>query len=326
VDFFDDEIVDLLLEMCANISFALDNQSREERRISAEEALRCSEEQLKMVLEGSSDGYCDWHIDRRIVNMSNHYCEILGYQQSELEQTPKTIKMLIHPEDWPRVEVYLNNELMSKSPTFEIEVRMQHKSGVWKWIQHRGKVVETNSNGYASRVAGTGTDITDKIQYMDRLRFANTHDQLTGLFNRSFFDAEIDRMKSSRKYPISIVIADVDGLKLVNDSFGHEAGDRLIKHAANVLRESFRVEDVVARIGGDEFAAILPTAEEHVVKEAIKRVIAGVEEISHNIKEYSFSISLGSATATNADQLGEALSLADSRMYYYKQRRKSMQK
>lgn len=326
VGFFDNEIVELLLEMCANISFALDNQIREERRIAAEEALRCSEKQLKMVLEGSSDGYCDWRIDRNIVNMSNRYCEILGYQQSELEQAPKTIKMLIHPEDWPKVEAYLNNELMSKSPTFEIEVRMQHKSGIWKWIRHRGKVVETNSNGYAVRVAGTGTDITDKIQYVEQLRYANSHDQLTGLFNRSFFDAEIDRMKSSRKYPISIVIADVDGLKLVNDSFGHEAGDQLIRHAANVLRESFRGEDVVARIGGDEFAAILPTAEEHVVKEGIKRVIAGVDEINHNENGYRFNISLGSATATNADQLGEALRLADSRMYYYKQRRKSMKK
>lgn len=322
IGFFDSEIVELLLEMCTNISFALDNLSREEHRLATEVALRYSEEQLKLVLEGSSDGYCDWHIDKRIVNMSNRYCEILGYQQSELEQTPITIKNLVHPEDWPKVEAYLNNELMSKSPTFEIEVRMLHKSGEWKWIRHRGKVVETNSNGYAARVTGTGTDITEKIQYMEQLRYANTHDQLTGLFNRSFFDAEIDRLNSSRMYPVSIVIADVDGLKLINDSLGHEAGDKLIQHAAKILRESFRSEDVVARIGGDEFAVILPTAEEHVAVEAIKRVVACIEEINLSDKEHYFSISLGSATALNADQLGEALRLADSRMYYYKQRKK----
>jgi diguanylate cyclase (GGDEF)-like protein/PAS domain S-box-containing protein len=313
--------VELLLEMSTNISFALDNFTREERRRIAEDALRNSEEQLKLVFEGSSDGFCDWRIDQRIVKLSPRFGQMLGYQPNELEQAPETVKHLVHPEDWPRAEKFLDDELMSKHPAFEIEVRMRDKSGEWKWIRHRGKVVEWDINGFAARVAGTVTDITDKIQYVEQLRFANTHDQLTGLFNRSFFDAEIDRMKSSRHYPVSVVMADIDGLKLVNDSFGHAAGDSLIKRAAQALRESFRGEDMVARIGGDEFAAILPAADEQVVKEAIKRVLACQEEFSRTDGEHTLSISLGSATAKNADQLGEALRLADSRMYYYKKRK-----
>ncbi|MBI5483774.1 MAG: diguanylate cyclase [Deltaproteobacteria bacterium] len=322
VDFFDDEIVELLLEMSANISFALDNITREDRRRAAEEALRSSEEQLKLVLEGSSDGYCDWRIAQRVVKLSPRYCQMLGYRSDELEQTPETVKMLVHPEDWPRVEAFLDQELISRDPAFEIEVRMLDSAGEWRWIRHRGKVVEWDKFGYAARVTGTGTDITDKIRYIEQLRFANTHDQLTGLFNRSFFDAETDRMRSSRQYPVSIVMADIDGLKLVNDSFGHAAGDRLIKCAANVLRESFRSEDMVARIGGDEFVVILPGAGEQVVKEAIRRVLACQEEINNTDAEHTVSISLGSATAENPDQLGEALRLADSRMYYYKKKRK----
>lgn len=322
VGFFDDEIVALLLEMSANISFALDNFSREVGRKAAEEALRSSEEQLKLVLEGSSDGFCDWHVDKRIVKMSVHYCQMLGYQLHELAQTPETIKSLVHPEDWPRVEAFLNDELINRHPAFEIEVRMKHKSGEWKWIRHRGKVVEWSDKGYAGRVAGTCTDITDKIQYVEELRYANTHDRLTALFNRSFFDAEIERMRSSRQYPVSIVMADIDGLKLVNDAFGHAAGDHLIRRAADILREAFRREDVVARIGGDEFVIILPSAKEEVVKDAIKRVLACQAE-ANKAEEHAVSISLGSATAENADQLNEALRLADTRMYYYKQRRKN---
>jgi diguanylate cyclase (GGDEF)-like protein/PAS domain S-box-containing protein len=326
VGFFDNEISELLLEMSSTISFALDNVTRDERRQAAEEALRSSEEQLKLVLEGSSDGFCDWRINQGVVKLSPRYGQMLGYRPGELEQTPDTVKNLIHPEDWPRVEHFLNNELIGTHPSFEIEVRMLDKSGDWKWIRHRGKVVEWDDSGNALRVAGTGTDITDKIQYLEQLHYANTHDQLTGLFNRSFFDAEIDRMRSGRQYPVSIVMADIDDLKLVNDSFGHGAGDRLIRRAAQVLRESFRSEDVVARIGGDEFAAILPAAGELVVKEAIKRVLACLEELNLDDEEHVVRISLGSATAENADQFGEALRLADSRMYYYKKRRKEQYK
>lgn len=138
--------------------------------------------------------------------------------------------------------------------------------------------------------------------------------------------AMIARMALSRQYPISILMADVDGLKRVNDDFGHAAGDRLIKRAAQALRESFRSEDVVARIGGDEFAAILSTSGEQVVKEAIKRVLACQSGLNRIDEEQLLSISIGSATAESPDQLDDALRLADSGMYYYKKRRKGQHK
>jgi diguanylate cyclase (GGDEF)-like protein len=145
---------------------------------------------------------------------------------------------------------------------------------------------------------------------------------LTGLFNRAYFDAEMVRMFNSRHYPLSIVIADIDGLKFVNDNCGHTGGDQLIQQAALALQQSFRGEDVVARIGGDEFAVILQNADETTVKEAIKRVRAFQAGINRDKSDYALSISLGSATAENSEQLSSAFKLADSRMYYYKIRRK----
>lgn len=93
-------------------------------------------------------------------------------------------------------------------------------------------------------------DITEHRQYEEKLHYLNTHDALTGLFNRSFFDAELERLTESRRYPISVIITDVDGLKEINDTYGHAAGDQIIKLAAKVLRHAVRPEDVVARIGG----------------------------------------------------------------------------
>lgn len=323
--FFDTEIVELLTEMAANISFGLRNFSLEDQRRQSEEALRNSEEQLKLVMEGSNDGYCDWHIPSSTVRMSSRYIEMLGYLPGEIEQTPQAIKRLVHPEDWPLADTFIDEELVSRQPSFEIEVRMMAKGGAWKWILYRGKVVERNEKGLTIRVAGTCTDVTEKKMFEEQLRYASTHDQLTGLYNRAFFDAEFDRVKAGRNFPISIVSADVDGLKAVNDNFGHLAGDRLIQLAAQAMKVSFRADDVVARIGGDEFAVILANADATVVKEAVKRVIACQAKMSEGLADYTLSISIGSATAERGDQLDEALREADSRMYYYKFRRKSSQ-
>lgn len=321
--YFDTEIVDLLTEMAANITFGLENFLREEQRIKSVEDLRSSEEQLKLVLEGSNDGFCDWHIPSSTVRMSARYLDMLGYAADELDTTPETIKRLVHPDDWHRVDAFIDDELARRHPAFEIEVRMLTKPGDVKWILYRGKVVERDENGMTIRVAGTCTDITEKKLYEEQLRYTSTHDQLTGLYNRAYFDAEFGRARVGRNYPVSIVIADVDGLKLVNDSFGHVAGDQLIQMAARALKESFRADDIVARIGGDEFGVILPNADAVVVKEAVKRVIACQSDISRDLDCIELSISIGSATADNAEQLNEALKQADSRMYYYKFRRKS---
>lgn len=321
--FFDDEMVDLLQEMAANISFALDNLSRDEQRQKAEEALRESEERLKLVLEGSNSGFWDWDVVSDAVNFSRSYIEMLGYPPGEIEPTEAAIRELIHPDDCPRVMKSLNDHLTGLTPAYAVELRLRMKAGGWVWIINRGKVVARDASGAPLRVAGTSTDISERKQYEENLRYLSTHDRLTGLFNRAYFEAELDRLAVSRQYPVSIVIADVDGLKLVNDQFGHLEGDRLIKQAAQVLREAFRAEDVVARIGGDEFAVLLPATGVDAVKEMIRRVRKVQHQINQANPDYSLSISIGSATAERNEILNDTLKLADSRMYHYKFRRRA---
>lgn len=156
-------------------------------------------------------------------------------------------------------------------------------------------------------------DITEQRQYEEKLHYMSTRDALTDLFNRSFFDAELERLKASRRYPVSIIIADVDGLKEINDTFGHAAGDLIIKLAADVLRRAVRPEDVVARIGGDEFAILLPqTSSSH---EALLRMRQCRETVLFEDTELPLRLSLGEATAYNSSQLRDAMQLADLRMY-----------
>jgi diguanylate cyclase (GGDEF)-like protein/PAS domain S-box-containing protein len=317
--YFDSEITELLAELAANITFGLKNFLRDEQRRQSLQALRESEQQLQLVLEGSNDGFCDWHIPSDTVRMSARYLEILGYLPGEISQCPEAIRKLNHPEDWLRVDRLIREELAIRHQSFEIEARTLTRHGEWKWILYRGKVVEKDENDATTRVTGTCTDITDKKMFEEQLRHVSSHDQMTGLFNRAYFDTEVTRVSAGRNFPVSVVIADVDGLKMVNDSFGHHAGDILIQQAAEVLRRSFRAEDVIARIGGDEFAVLLPNADERTVKDAVKRVLHAQTDIS----DYTLMMSIGSATADHAENLGEAIKKADAQMYHYKFSRKS---
>ncbi len=156
----------------------------------------------------------------------------------------------------------------------------------------------------------------------DRLRHMSNHDSLTGLYNRGYFVEELERVERGRRYPVSIIIADLDGLKVVNDTLGHAAGDLLIQQAARLIRSTIRGDDVVARMGGDEFAVILPATVEKVAADILARIRAGEAVLAAVVGDCTVGISMGIATARQGDLLEEVLRMADKRMYEDKATRK----
>jgi diguanylate cyclase (GGDEF)-like protein len=165
------------------------------------------------------------------------------------------------------------------------------------------------------RTAELQHEIAERKQIEGQLKEMSIHDELTGLYNRGFFDEEMARLGRGRQFPISIVMADLNGLKRINDRDGHAAGDALLKRAAQVLNAAFRADDIIARIGGDEFAVLLPAtsaASAQLLYHRIRRVLD-----DHNAAHGGtpLSIALGSSTTGKGGALTDVLKEADARMY-----------
>ncbi|MCW3489248.1 HD domain-containing phosphohydrolase [Dethiobacter alkaliphilus] len=157
-------------------------------------------------------------------------------------------------------------------------------------------------------------DVSEEKQKQERIAYLSYHDSLTGLYNRRFFEEQLDRLDTPRNYPLTIIVGDVNGLKLTNDAFGHLIGDDLLKQAAAILQEACRADDIIARWGGDEFVILLPNASLEDAQRIIKRIKNAMDQIE--LVPINLSISFGShSKVTPEADILDILKSAEDDMY-----------
>ncbi len=206
------------------------------------------------------------------------------------------------------------NKVLNTNNQERIEISVETFCGEKRWLDVF--ITPYESEEKHNCVAFTAYDITDKKKVEMELKYLSMHDHLTNIYNRSFFEEEIKRLDSNRYAPISVVVCDIDGLKLVNDSLGHAKGDELIRESAKIIASYFRKSDVVARIGGDEFAIILPKTNLETAAQICRRIKIGINKHNSSKPNPHLSISIGFATGNvKKDSVKEILKKADVNMY-----------
>jgi diguanylate cyclase (GGDEF)-like protein len=166
-------------------------------------------------------------------------------------------------------------------------------------------------------------DISKRVYEEEKIKYLSTHDQLTGIYNRNYYQIEIERLSKSRKLPISIIIADIDRLKYVNDNYGHIEGDNYIKIVVSIIKNVLRGEDIFARIGGDEFAIILMETSYEESEMIVGRINEEINQINDEF-EYKVGVSMGIATEKiKRKSLNDLVVEADNKMYLNKSKNRS---
>lgn len=278
------------------------------RDITAYKQLEESKEKYRQLVENVNEIIYILDENARITYITPNAKSISGYSVEELLN--RRFIDFVHPDDLQgRMEQFKRIMAGSNEAT---EYRFITKDGSVAWVRTNAKPVV--KEGKVVGVQGVLADITARKEAEEKIRYLSFHDSLTGLYNRAYLDEEMKRLDTERQLPISIIMGDLNGLKLVNDIYGHKTGDEMIFWAANILKEVCRQEDIIARLGGDEFVILLPKTREEKARSICRRIKNKSKSVS--VKDIPLSISLGAAAKNTTDEdLMEVFNMAEDDMY-----------
>jgi diguanylate cyclase (GGDEF)-like protein/PAS domain S-box-containing protein len=292
-------------------------------RETAESALRVNEERLKALLRDGTEVIVEAGPDGTVSYVSPASVAVMGYPPHEL--TGRALDALVHPDDLSAA-LEMRSEVLGTDSTVEhtLELRVRHADGGWHWHEITARNMLAHPDVRA--IIRHHRDVTQRRIAQDRIAYAAAHDGLTGLANAPTLSRDLERALAQGtryQHPVGMLFLDLDGFKKVNDTYGHDVGDRLLTNVAEVIRRTVRDTDSVGRLGGDEFGVVLTRL--HGAEEALTVASRIIREIEENASVAGLKLEVGCSIGVALARPGgsDVKSLmrhADAAMYRSKRR------
>jgi len=275
----------------------------------ADKEIELQKSYFSQLFENSPEALCILDTDDRFLGVNKAFEKLFGFERDEIIN--KTLNEVIVQQEYRDEASGISRAVLGgrvvKHETFR--------------LKKDGSPIEVCIMGYPITngqrqigVYGMYEDITERRRLEKELEYFSYHDQLTGVFNRRYIEEELRRTELENSLPLSIIVADVNGLKLLNDSLGHAMGDQLLVKVAKVIRDGCRPRDVIARMGGDEFIVLMPGAGHEEAKQVVRRIRE--EAAKEMVSSLEISVSLGWATKNSGtEDIMAVLKSAEDHMY-----------
>lgn len=286
----------------------LDRIASDTRRI------QLSEKRTKQALEASKSGIWEYHDLQGTVTVDAYAHGMLGKIFPERQFPLSYLENHMHADDFKLLLNKVDQLSEGSDESINLECRIQTGAGRLHWYLITGDVIETNEAGAVTIISGLITNIDRQKRLEEELRFLSYHDKLTGLFNRRYFEKMLREFDHPDYYPLAVMIGDINGLKLTNDTFGHQEGDLLLSSTARILRKACRKSDIICRWGGDEFAILLPNSDEIIAERIYEKIKL---DCSHEqVGPIQLNMALGYAIRQDdEEEIAILVKTAEERMY-----------
>lgn len=277
--------------------------------------LKIREEQYQKLFDQSPAGMMLIDKNNEIIKVNKSICQLTGYSKNELEGS--SIFENLIPIKY-KIKIQKTIKEIFNGQDKEYIIKTYDKSDNQKYFLVREtKFIQPD---YSRCVLSMRIDYTNYKEQQQKIKYLSYHDNLTDLYNRTFIEEEMKRLNNSRQLPISIMMIDVNGLKLFNDIYGHQKGDQLLIKTAEILKKSTRSEDFVARWAGDEFVILLPMTNKKDAKIIVDRIKAECNQTKNN--KIIISLAIGTAVKEKKEKdIFDVFKKADEKMYNQKMSR-----